>query len=92
MTSDQQKLYKMIDEILWYEWDPIGINNVGARNEYDNYVPQVYNLKITGAEKMDIAKYLDKITTVNMGLESDMEFSERIAEKIIALKYSSDSW
>ncbi len=86
MTLEQQKLYRKIDEILWFNWDPIGINNIGSRNEYDDYVPQVYNLKITGAGKIDIANYLDKVTTVNMGLGSDMEFSNEIAEKIIALK------
>jgi len=89
MDSDQRKLYKMIDEILWFEWDPIAINNVGARNEYENYVPQVYHLKVSGASKIEIAKYLDKVVTINMGLESDMDRNEQIAEKIFELNYSA---
>jgi hypothetical protein len=86
MTSEQLKLYKSIDEILWSDWDPIGVNKDGVRDEYEGYVPQVFQLKISGANKIEIAKYLYKIVTENMGMESNMKFSERIAAKIIALK------
>lgn len=86
MTSEQLKLYKSIDEILWFNWDPIGINNSGVRDEYSSYLPQVYQLKINGASKIEIAKYLDGIATEYIGLESNMKFSKEIAEKIISLK------
>jgi hypothetical protein len=86
MTAEQNKLYKSIDDILWFDWDPIGINKDGVRDEYYVYVPQVFQLKISGASKLEIAKYLDKLATERMGLESNIEFSEQIAEKVIALK------
>ncbi len=86
MTSEQLKLYKSIDEILWFDWDPIGINKVGVRDEYEGYVPQVYQLKVNGASKTEIAKHLDQMVTERIGLESNMEFSEQIAEKIMALE------
>ena len=86
MTSDQLKIYKAIDEILWFDWDPIGVNQDGIRNEYYAYLPEVYQLKISGAGKMDIANYLDKIITERMEMESNMRFSEEIAEKIIKLE------
>ena len=89
MNSHQQKLYKIIDDILWFEWDPMGINNVGARNEYDSYVPQVYHLKISGASKTEIANYLEKVATANMGLTSMIEFNEKIADRIVALEDDS---
>jgi hypothetical protein len=86
MTAEQLKLYKSIDEILWFDWDPIGINKDGVRDEYYGYLPQVYQLKVNGSSKMEIAKHLDEIVTERMGMESNMEFSEQIAEKILALK------
>ncbi|MBV6483865.1 MAG: hypothetical protein KFKLKKLM_00324 [Flavobacteriales bacterium] len=86
MTSEQLKLYKSIDEILWFDWDPIGINNIGIRDEYQGYLPHIYKLKIEGASKTEIAKYLDEVVTERMGLESNIKFSEEIAEKILALK------
>lgn len=85
MTVEQIKLYKTIDEILWFDWDPIGINKDGSRNEYYGYLPHVYKLKVEGASKSEIAKYLDEVVTERMGLESNMKFNEKIAEKIVAL-------
>ena len=36
----QLGLYKRIDEILWEDWDPIGVNDVEeARDEYQSYLP-----------------------------------------------------
>jgi hypothetical protein len=86
MTAEQIKLYKSIDEILWFDWDPIGINEDGNRSEYFGYLPQVYKLKVEGASKLEIAKYLNAVLIERMGLESNMTLNEQIAEKIIALK------
>ena len=86
MIPEQIKLYKSIDEILWFDWDPIGINKIGIRDEYNSYLPQVYQLKVFGATEMEIAKYLNEVVTERMGMESNMEFNKKIAEKIIALK------
>ncbi len=86
MTAEQIKLYKNIDAILWFDWDPIGINKDEVRNEYYGYLPHVYKLKVEGASKLEIAKYLDEVITERMGMESNMKFNEQIAEKIIALK------
>lgn len=85
MTQEQLKLYKAIDDILWFDWDPIGINKIGVGEEYYSYLPQVYQLKVNGSSKMEIAKYLDEVVTERMGMESNMEFNIQIAEKIIAL-------
>ena len=86
MNQEQIKLCKSIDDILWFDWDPIGINKIGIRDEYNSYLSQVYQLKVNGATEMEIAKYLDKAITASMGMESNIEFNKKIAEKIIALK------
>jgi len=88
MKNEETKLYKSIDEILWNDWDPIGVNDFGedARDEYYGYLPEVYQLKINGATKTEIAKYLDLVVTNRMGMSSNMEHSLNIAEKIVALE------
>ena len=88
MITEQSELYKSIDEILWNDWDPIGVNQFGddARDEYCLYLPQVYQLKIHGATKDEIAKYLNLIVTQNMGMSGNIEHCLRIAEKIVFLK------
>ena len=85
MKREQIKsLYSIIDQILWSDWDPIGINDdPEARDEYQNYLPQVYGLKIKNADQETIANYLFKIETENMGLIGDFEKCRRVAYKIL---------
>jgi hypothetical protein len=38
----QTKLERCVSEILFYVWDPIGVNGMAAcRDEYDGYVPLI---------------------------------------------------
>jgi hypothetical protein len=54
----QLELYQAIDEILWRDWDPIGVFGIdGARDEYQMYLPQVYQLALEG-DRAKIADYL----------------------------------
>lgn len=86
MTPEQKIFYKQINEILWHEWDPIGVNVYEeARDEYDSYLPQIFNLKISGANKETIAAALFEIETVTMCLRGNMEHCRKIAGKIVAL-------
>jgi hypothetical protein len=43
LPPQQRALYEGIDEILWREWDPIGISELedAPRDEYYGYLPQV---------------------------------------------------
>ena len=45
LPADQLQLYKGIDDILWKDWDPIGISGLGGpRDEYHAYLPQSLSL------------------------------------------------
>lgn len=89
INKEETKLYKSIDEILWNDWDPIGVNDFGdnARDEYYKYLPEVYQLKINGATKIEIANYLDLVMTERMGMSTNMEHNLYTAEKIVSLKH-----
>lgn len=50
MTSEQKELYTAIDEILWNDWDPIGVSDIAPRDEYQSYTPTIFSLKINGAD------------------------------------------
>ncbi|HKC69577.1 MAG TPA: hypothetical protein VKG26_15175 [Bacteroidia bacterium] len=87
MSSEYKKIYKAIDEILWNDWDPIGVNNFKeARDEYYGYVPAIFGLKIGGANKETIAEKLHEIETYRMGIIRSINYCQQIAEKIIELK------
>lgn len=78
-------LYQSIDEILWTEWDPIGVNDVAPRDEYQIYTPTILNLKIKGADPETIANKLHDIETKTIGVFGDITKCRTVAEKISKL-------
>lgn len=86
LTSDKKELYNAIDEILWNDWDPIGVNDNAPRDEYQRYTPIIFSLKINGEDSETIAAKLYEIETVTIGVMGSIEHCRQIAEKIINLK------
>lgn len=76
-------LYEIIDDILWTDWDPIGVNDIAPRDEYHSYVPEIFSLVKSGAVKEDIANRLYKLETHNMGIFGSREHCITVASKII---------
>lgn len=86
MTREQKNLLQLIDELLWKEWDPIGINDIEeARDEYRSYALHIFSLKIHGADKVKMASHLFNIETVSMGLGGNYKHCEEIADRILNL-------
>ena len=90
LPQEQLALYRGIDEILWSDWDPIGISKWedSPRDEYQGYLPTVFSLAIRGASALEIAEYLRQVATERMGLDSSIEEELPVAEKIRALTNS----
>lgn len=82
MESDYKRLYDAIDEILWNDWDPIGVNDSSPRDEYQSYVPQIVKHKINGADTESIAQLLFQIETVEMGMPGTIDNCRRVANMI----------
>ena len=83
----ESPLYKHIDEILWNDWDPIGVNDTeAARDEYHSYIPSLYEKLIKGCDVKGLSTYLDHIETVNIGLEGNHQKNIEIAEKLINIR------
>lgn len=81
----EMELYKRIDEILFYKWDPIGVSDSGwGRDEYQSYLPQVFKMALEYNEPEKIAEYLGVVTSENMGLPrgtgNDLVISKLILE------------
>ncbi len=82
-----EALYKRIDEILYYKWDPIGISDTDwARDEYQSYLPTVYRMVIQDSAPEAIANYLDGIAVSSMGLNSAKEHCYEMAELMLSVK------
>ena len=89
LPPDQLELYKRIDEILFYKWDPIGISDWDwARDEYQSYLPRVFSHALESDSPEQITKYLGVASTESMGLSAAPEHDMEIAKMIIEIKES----
>ncbi len=87
LPPDQMELYKRIDEILYYKWDPIGVSDSDwARDEYQSYLPRVFAYAMESDTPEPIQKYLGVVTTESMGLSSASANDRKIAELILEIK------
>lgn len=87
LPPQQMELYKRIDEILFYKWDPIGISDgAWARDEYQSYLPRVFKLTLENNSPEPIADYLTVIATENMGLSEARQHDMKIAKLILEIK------
>lgn len=86
LSEEHKKIYKAIDEILWNDWDPIGVNDIEeVRDEYQSYTPHIFSLTIQGVNKIKLSNHLFDIETKNMGMTGNLNHCQGIAEKIINL-------
>ena len=83
-----KELNQRIDEILYYEWDPIGVSDEPcARAEYSSYTMTI--LKYVLKEDLhQIANQLSKIETDSMGLTTNNERNLKIAQRLLDYKYA----
>ena len=79
------RLYQEIDAILWNDWDPIGINHVAPRDEYEYYTPIIFKIKLKGAEEEEIAAKLHEIETEVIGVDGNIDHCREVAQKILRL-------
>jgi hypothetical protein len=82
------ELYRAVDEILWRDWDPIGVAQFGkdARDEYYAYLPETYRLALAG-DRAGIAEYLHSVVSSRMGLSrSTVADHLAVADKILEAK------
>jgi hypothetical protein len=85
-NEEPTNLYEAVDLILWNDWDPIGINDIAPRDEYQSYTQTIFKLKTSGADRETIAMTLHEIETVTIGVVGDIDHCRQVADKIINLK------
>jgi hypothetical protein len=83
MTKEQTLLFEFIEDVLRYEWDPLGMNGYGPGDEYESYVPQVFSLAVGNATAEQIADRLRSLETETLGVAGDFEKCLRVARIIV---------
>lgn len=83
LADNEQQLCEYISEVLWRNWDPIGVNNISeCRDEYYAYEDGVY--LFSKYAPLQLSDYLQHLQSTNLGIEGDenKENCEEIAQKI----------
>lgn len=87
LTESKLTFYKFIDNLLYTDWDPIGISEInGPTDEYHSYLPIVFNLALQSSDINIIADYLFKVETKRMDTSGNHSKCLEIAEIIIEKK------
>jgi hypothetical protein len=90
MNLEPNPLWGSVHQILWEDWDPIGVRALGdwTDNEYDRYVWPVINKIVRGETADQVADYLDWASNENMECPQPRERNLALATKLVALKPS----
>ena len=74
LEPKDEELYRRVDEVLHYIWDPIGVSGVPqARDEYYSYLPTVFKLVKDSAPADTVAQHLTEIVVNRMGLRGTIK-------------------
>ena len=87
-SEDARKIQESIRQILWNDWDPIGINDSGPDDEYDSYVGGIYRLLACGTSEYQVIERLYQLETVSMRLNGDRIRLQKVAEKLMKVNVS----
>jgi hypothetical protein len=84
MSPKDKQLLQRIDEVLHYQWDPIGVSDTPeARDEYESYVPRIFQLLKATSDGKDIADYLQWISTEQMGVGANQKRNAEIVDLLL---------
>jgi len=83
-----ESVYRLIQKAFLTDWDPIGIGEwKDAQDEYDSYIPEVYQLLSTGS-KDEVFMYLWWAETQHMELKGNEKNTKAFVQRLIDLTYS----
>nr|MBP8879029.1 hypothetical protein [Flavobacteriales bacterium] len=84
--TPEQRFSIIVDEVLHYMWDPIGVAGTPeARDEYQGYVARVVELALANDED-GITAYLRTMETKHMGVAGDQRRCADVADAVMSWK------
>ena len=88
LSQPDLALYRAVDEVLHYLWDPIGVASVPeARDEYHCYLPAIFvAISRTGVPKTNLPSTWVAFATNRMGLSARPDHDRAIARHLLNWK------
>ena len=80
------EVQEAIRDILYHEWDPIGVRNAAPEDEYDSYIGGVYSILSSSRSEDELVEYLSKIEIEAMEINpQSRQHLRAVARKLLAL-------
>lgn len=79
------RIQAAIREVLYRDWDPIGVCGIAPVDEYDSYIGSIYRLLSTAPTRESVAQELLKIEKECMGYDHAIESLLPVADKLLAI-------
>ncbi len=91
MMPADSELYRRIDEVVHYIWDPIGISETPeARDEYQGYLTAIYG-RVKAGDMDAIVEYMKWVAGDQMGMSFDETTARQAAAVMLEWKRVIDS-
>src|SRR4026208_1701968 len=75
-----------IRQILYHDWDPIGVSGLAPEDEYDSYIAPVYRILAGSRSEQGLCVLRQHIESETIGLACDSpEQLEPVARKLLAV-------
>lgn len=93
MTDSQDKkavkIQDSIRQILYQEWDPIGVAGSAPEDEYDSYIGPVYRILSGSRSEQELVEYLFRTARDTIGVAcvtaEHMEQMRPVARRLLEL-------
>jgi hypothetical protein len=90
MTDSQEKraakIQNSIRQVLYHEWDPIGISGTAPEDEYDSYIGPVYRILSGNRSEQELIEFLFHSERDTIGVSCDSsEHLRPIARRLLEL-------
>src|SRR3954465_10335017 len=96
MTDSREKraadIQDSIRQILYHDWDPIGVSGSAPEDEYDSYIAPVYRILSSSRSEQELVEYLFRTARDTIGVACEtaehMEQMRPVARKLLELDVS----
>jgi hypothetical protein len=83
--TNRDRLFQATIRRALQEWDPLGVTDE-AEDEYDAYVPTIYQMLITRKPRHEIVNYLLWLVVVQLQSSSDPQVIEKLADRLMRIE------
>jgi hypothetical protein len=81
-----KEIQNSIRQILFRDWDPIGVCGYGPEDEYDAYIGSVYQILATSRSEQELVDFLGQTERDTIGVSSEQrEHLQEVAQKLLSI-------